>query len=136
MVQELIEEAFMAKILIVDDDPDIVEASSLFLQKAGHTTMAAYSRGEGMAAVASFKPDLLILDVMMEQPDDGFAMAQDLRRQGRNFPILMLTSVASASGLAFGKDAEMVPVDDFQTKPVEPADLVRKVARLLKQGED
>jgi len=126
----------MAKILIVDDDPDIVEASSLFLQKAGHTTMAAYSRGEGMAAVASFMPDLLILDVMMEQPDDGFAMAQDLRRQGRNFPILMLTSVASASGLAFGKDAEMVPVDDFQTKPVEPADLVRKVARLLKQGED
>jgi DNA-binding response OmpR family regulator len=125
----------MAKILIVDDDPDIVEASSLFLQKAGHTIMAAYSRAEGMEAVDSFQPDLLILDVMMEQPDDGFTMAQDLRREGRNFPILMLTSVASASGLAFGKDAEMVPVDDFQSKPVEPADLVRKVADLLKCRE-
>jgi hypothetical protein len=43
--------------------------------------------------------------------------------------------VASASGLAFGKDAEMVPVDDFQSKPVEPADLVRKVADLLKCRE-
>ncbi|MGA2080889.1 MAG: response regulator [Holophaga sp.] len=125
----------MAKILIVDDDPDIVEASSLFLQKAGHTVTGAYSRREGMDAIAASAPDLLILDVMMEQPDDGFAMAQDLRRQGRNFPILMLTSVASASGLAFGKDPEMVPVDDFQAKPVEPAELVRKVANLLKRRE-
>ena len=125
----------MAKILIVDDDPDIVEAGTLILQREGHTIKAAYSRAEGMAAVTSFAPDLMILDVMMEQPDDGFAMAQDLRRQGRNFPIIMLTSVASASGLAFGKDAEMVPVDEFQAKPVEPADLVRKVANLLRRRE-
>ena len=125
----------MGKILIVDDDPDIVDASSLILQKEGHTIKAAYSRAEGMAAVESFHPDLMILDVMMEQPDDGFTMAQELRRQGRNFPIIMLTSVASASGLAFGKDAEMVPVDEFQAKPVEPADLVRKVANLLRRRE-
>jgi DNA-binding response OmpR family regulator len=126
----------MAKILIVDDDPDIVDAGSLILQREGHTVQAAYSRAEGMAAVAACAPDLMILDVMMEQPDDGFAMAQDLRRQGRNFPIIMLTSVASASGLAFGRDAEMVPVDEFQSKPVEPADLVRKVADLLRRRED
>ena len=122
-------------VLIVDDDPDIVEAGTLILQREGHTIKAAYSRAEGMAAVTSFAPDLMILDVMMEQPDDGFAMAQELRRQGRNFPIIMLTSVASASGLAFGKDAEMVPVDEFQAKPVEPADLVRKVANLLRRRE-
>ena len=125
----------MAKILIVDDDPDIVEASTLFLQKEGHTVKAAYNRVDGLAAVLEFDPDLLILDVMMEQPDDGFAMAQELRRMGRSLPILMLTSVASASGLAFGKDTEMVPVDDFQAKPVEPAELVRKVAHLLKRRE-
>lgn len=124
----------MAKVLIVDDDPDIVEASCLFLGKAGHTCATAYSREEGMAAMARFQPDLLILDVMMEQPDDGFRMAQELRRQGCKLPILMLTSVASASGLAFGRDDEMVPVDDFQAKPVEPAELVRKVARLLEGG--
>ena len=123
----------MAKVLIVDDDPDIVEASQLFLEREGHRIETAGSRREGMEKVESFQPDLLILDVMMEQPDDGFAMAQDLRRLGKNFPILMLTSVASASGLAFDKDAEMVPVDDFQAKPVEPATLVRKVAELLKR---
>lgn len=122
----------MAKILIVDDDPDIVEASQLFLEKEGHQIETANNRRDGMAKVESFQPDLLILDVMMEQPDDGFAMAQDLRRLGKHFPILMLTSVASASGLAFDKDSEMVPVDDFQAKPVEPATLVKKVAELLK----
>ena len=53
----------------------------------------------------------------------------------RSVPEASLTSVASASGLAFGKDEEMVPVDDFQAKPVEPADLVRKVASLLKSRE-
>ncbi len=123
----------MAKILIVDDDPDIVEASTLFLERAGHTIQCAYNRQDGMKAVDAFGPDLLILDVMMEQPDDGFAMAQDLRHQGWKRPILMLTSVASASGLAFGRDDEMVPVDDFQAKPVEPAELVRKVAALLER---
>jgi DNA-binding response OmpR family regulator len=123
----------MAKVLIVDDDPDIVEASQLFLEKEGHQIETANNRSEGMKKVESFQPDLLILDVMMEQSDDGFAMAQDLRRLGKTFPILMLTSVASASGLAFDKDAEMVPVDDFQAKPVEPAILVKKVAELLKR---
>ena len=121
----------MAKILIVDDDPDIVEASRLFLEKAGHHTDFAHNRAVGMAKVASFQPDLLILDVMMEQPDDGFAMAQELRRKGLRFPILMLSSVASASGLSFGKDDEMVPVDDFQPKPVDPATLIAKVDKLL-----
>jgi len=121
----------VAKILIVDDDPDIVEASTLFLEREGYEIASAYNRRDGMKLVESFGPDLLILDVMMEQPDDGFAMAQDLRRQGRKLPILMLTSVASASGLAFGRDDEMVPVDEFQAKPVEPAELVRKVKALL-----
>lgn len=121
----------MARILIVDDDPDIVEASQLFLEKEGHQIETANSRGEGMKKVEAFKPELLILDVMMEQPDDGFLMAQDLRRKGFQQPILMLTSVATASGLAFGKDEEMVPVDEFLPKPVEPSLLVAKVAELL-----
>ncbi len=121
----------MARILIVDDDPDIVEASQLFLEREGHQIGTAYNRPDGLAMVDTFKPDLLILDVMMEQPDDGFAMAQELRRKGNRLPILMLTSVASASGLAFGQDDEMVPVDAFVPKPVEPATLIATVAKLL-----
>ena len=125
----------MAKILIVDDDPDVVEAVGLFLQKEGHEVANAYDRQEGMKQVASFQPDLIVLDVMMEQPDDGIAMAQDLRRKDFSNPILMLTSVGKATGMEFGSDSEMVPVDDFEEKPIDPAKLVAKVKELLKKSE-
>ncbi|HUW61153.1 MAG TPA: response regulator [Candidatus Bathyarchaeia archaeon] len=125
----------MAKILIVDDDPDVVETVGLFLRQDGHQTAAAFDRREGMAQVAGFKPDLIVLDVMMEQPDDGLTMAQDLRRQGFKHPILMLTSINRATGMVYGKDPDIAPVDDFQEKPIEPAALVAKVNQLLRQPE-
>ena len=121
----------MAKVLIVDDDPDIVEAGKLILEKEGYEVATASSREEGLTAVEGQQPDLIILDVMMEQPDDGIAMAQKLRRDGFEKPILMLTSVGRASGLNIGKDSDLVPVDDFQEKPIEPAKLVKKVKELL-----
>ena len=121
----------MAKILLVDDDPDVVEAETLFLEAAGHKVVAAYNRADGMAAVAAEKPDLLILDIMMEQPDDGIAMAQDLRRQGCALPILMLSSIGKVTNLEYGKDDAIVPADDFLEKPVEPDTLVEKVNALL-----
>ncbi len=72
----------MAKILIVDDDPDITFATGLFLKKAQHEVLTASNRADGMKAIEDENPDLIILDVMMEQADDGIAMAQELRRQG------------------------------------------------------
>ena len=122
----------MAKILIVDDDADIVEAIQLVLEKEGYETALAYNRPEGMQQVEAGTPDLIILDVMMDEPDDGIAMAQDLRRQQFDKPILMLTSVAKVTGMKFGRDDEMVPVDEFVEKPIDPATLVTKVKELLK----
>ncbi len=121
----------MARILIVDDDRDIVEACRLFLEREGHTLAAAYSRGGGMRAVAEWPPDLLILDVMMEQPDDGIVMARDLRRLGWKMPIVILTSLGKVAGLGCGADPDVVPVDAFLDKPVRPAVLVSTVADLL-----
>lgn len=126
----------MARILIVDDDPDIVEACRLFLEREKHEVSAAHSRGEGMKAIADRPPDLLILDVMMELPDDGIAMAQELRRTGFSKPILMLTSIGKVTGMSYGKDADLVPVDDFQEKPVDPATLLRKVTSLLTKKKE
>lgn len=123
----------MARILVVDDDPDITFAVSLFLKKEKHEVQAAASRAEGMKALESFKPDLMILDVMMEQPDDGIAMAQELRRTGRTVPIIMLTSVGKVTGMRYGRDNDLVPVDAFFEKPVRPEDLLKKINELLKK---
>ena len=125
----------MARILIVDDDPDVFEASRLILEAEGHEVRGASSREEGMKAIRAGEPDLLLLDVMMAQPDDGITMAQELRRDGFAAPILMLTGIGKVTGLRYGKDEEMLPVDDFQEKPMDPEDLIRKVAELLKGKE-
>ncbi len=121
----------MPKILIIDDDPDIVDSCRLFLEKKGFAVSGASSRDAGMKAVDAFKPDLLILDVMMEQPDDGIAMAQDLRRRGFQAPILMLTSISKVTGMSYGRDDDLVPVDEFQEKPIDATTLVAKVNKLL-----
>jgi len=121
----------MARILIVDDDPDIVFTIGLFLKKAQHEVLSASNREDGMKAIEQQNPDLIILDVMMEQPDDGIAMAQELRRQGNETPILMLTSVARVTGFAYDQDQELVPVDAFHEKPIQPETLLATVEQLL-----
>jgi DNA-binding response OmpR family regulator len=126
----------MARILVVDDDPDITFALSLYLKKARHDVRTAASRAEGMDAMKAFAPDLLILDVMMEQPDDGIAMAQELRRTGCRLPIIMLTSVGQVTGMSYGSDDDLVPVEVFFEKPVRPDDLLNTVAGLLKKEGD
>jgi len=62
----------MAKVLIIDDDPDISEALRLVIQASGHEVSEAHSAAEGMRKVAEFSPDLIILDVMMESDTSGF----------------------------------------------------------------
>jgi len=121
------------KILIVDDDPDIVDAGRLVLEREGYEVVGAPNRADGMKQLEESKPDLLILDVMMEEPDDGLRMAREIRKSGNTVPIIMLTSVNAAMGLNIDKDGEIVPVDEFQPKPVEPQTLVAKVKKLLEQ---
>lgn len=124
-------ECVVPKILIVDDDPDIVEACRLVLEREGYEVEGASSRADGMKKIEEVKPDLLILDVMMEEPDDGLRMAREIRKAGHTLPIIMLTSVNAAMGLNIDKDEEMVPVDEFQPKPVDPQTLIAKVKKLL-----
>ena len=121
----------MAKILIVDDDKDFVSAVSLVLKSNGFDVTVANSRQEGMEKFDEDDPDLVLLDVMMDEPDDGFVLAQSLKKKARDIPILMLTSVGQVTGLDFDKDSEMVPVDDFEQKPIMPNILLEKINQLL-----
>jgi DNA-binding response OmpR family regulator len=122
----------MAKILIADDDPDFVDASKIILEKEGHKILTADNVRDVMRLLDKENPELLIIDVMMEQPDDGIAIAQELRRKGNTIPIIMITSISKLSGMEYGKDESLVPVDEFQEKPIEPRKLVELVNKLLK----
>lgn len=120
----------MAKIAIIDDDPDILDASSLILQSKGYEVITAANPDDGYKIIKEQKPDLIILDVMMNEPDDGFFLAQKLRREKLETPIIMYTSVSKTLGLEFAA-GEMIPVDEFVEKPISPETLIDKVEKLL-----
>lgn len=131
------------KILIVDDDPDIVEAMRLPLESSGFEVVSASSGAEGLAALKKENPDLILLDVMMESTTEGFQVAYTIRsddpkseyKKYRNIPILMITAVNQVmkSNFSKGTDAEFLPVTDFIEKPIQPLDLLNKVSDLLKK---
>lgn len=124
------------KVIVVDDDADILEATRLTLQSAGYAVETAATAAEGMEKIRSGGIDLVILDVMMARDTEGFQVAQDLKSdpQLKDIPILMMTSVSAKSGFSFDPetDGDYLPVEDFVEKPVDPADLLARVEKLLK----
>jgi two-component system alkaline phosphatase synthesis response regulator PhoP len=124
----------MSKILIVDDDPDLVEAVTMILESKDYDVIAAYGGIEGLEKAKAEEPDLIVLDVMM--PDkDGYAVCKELKDDPKygNIPILLLTAVVSKIPTTrytqqMGLETE---ADDYIDKPVEPAELVRRIEVLL-----
>ncbi len=126
----------MAKILIIDDDPDIVEAMRVVLESKGYWVINAESGEEGLNKARAHKPDLIILDIMMETADKGFDVARELRKDDlfKNVPILMLTALKEKMGLDFKKeagDSVWLPVEAYLEKPLKPEELISKVEHLL-----
>ena len=121
----------MPRILIVDDDRDFVEAVRLHLERAGYGVESAYDRPDGMRKAREGQFDLLILDVMMSEMDDGIVMAQELHREGFDGPIIMMSGISQATNMAYDKDAEITPAAVFLEKPVKPEILIARVDALL-----
>ena len=127
------------KILVIDDDPDLVEVIRLTLNASGFQVFSAASGAEGLEKVKEINPDLIILDVMMDHTTEGFQVSLKLRSpdpaseyaEYRDIPILMLTAIHSTTPLRFAPEGEYLPVDSFAEKPLEPAELVSTVERLL-----
>jgi DNA-binding response OmpR family regulator len=115
---------------MIDDDLDIIEASELVLKSKGYETVSANNPDDGYRLIKEKSPDLIILDVMMDEPDDGFFLAQKLRKENIKTPILMYTSVSKTTGYDFAA-GDMVPVDEFVEKPISPEELIQKVNKLL-----
>jgi len=130
----------MAKILVVDDDPDVVMSTRLCLEAEGHEVIEAKNGTECLARIRTQRPDLIILDVMMDTTTEGFQISLMLRSEDptseyyafRDIPILILTSIHSTTSMRFGPTEDYLPVEEFVDKPIDPDDLVQKVKTLLK----
>jgi DNA-binding response OmpR family regulator len=119
------------KVLIIDDDIDLVEAMRITLEGAGFTVIDAQDGQKGLEKVNSEKPDLVILDVMMGTQDEGFHIAYSLRRNAAtaDLPIIMVTAIGQETGFMFDKekDGDFLPVNEFIEKPINPDKLVESV---------
>jgi len=130
----------MAKILIIDDDPDMVLATRMCLEGAGHKVISARNGAEGLKQVKAERPDLIVLDVMMDSATEGFQVALALRKPEpgseyeafRSIPIVILTAIHSTTPLRFGPEQDYLPVDAFVDKPIKPDDFLAAVNGLLK----
>ena len=123
------------RILIVDDDPDLVETVSMLLESRGFTPLPAYGGLEGMALAQERKPDLIVLDVMM--PDkDGYTVCNELKQMPgmKEIPIILLTAVTDhiATTSYTMRGGMETLADDFFQKPVNIEALVARVEELLK----
>lgn len=126
----------MPKILIIDDDEDIVESMRIVLESGDYRVESASSGQEGLEKAGRNKPDLVILDVMMESKDKGFEVARDLKKGNcRDVPILMLTAIQEKMGMDFkaqAGDPDWLPVDYYVDKPLKPEELLGKVGSILR----
>ena len=122
----------MTQVLIVDDDPDFVEITSMILKQHGYSVSTAASGDEALEKMHAERPDVLLLDVMMSTVLDGvnvsFAMSEDPAL--KSVPIVMISSILDSPNADKSPTDEYVPISAWITKPVNPDKLVSTVQRL------
>ncbi len=128
------------RILLVDDDVDFIDLNKAVLENHGFDVVSAFSGREGLDKVRFEQPDLIVLDLMMEKHDTGFAFAKALKADPlyKNIPILMLTAVSGTTGYDFSQelDGYWMKTDDYASKPLLPEDLMKRVKDLLARSEE
>lgn len=129
-----------SKILIIEDDTDLVAALKILLETRNYQISTAFDPEEGNTKLHQEKPDLIILDVMFGNKGEskGFDFAQKIRydKQYADIPVLMLTAINTEKPFfhfSDETDGEFLPVDSFIDKPVKPEELYKKVEELINQ---
>ena len=128
------------RILMIDDDRNLVNVFRLVCSARGYEFFAAHSAAEGLEKIPEVEPDLIILDVIMEDFVAGFRVVSELRADPASplsrfsrVPIVMLTSVTSKTQLDFSDrvGTALLPVDAFVEKPVKPAEMLARIEQML-----
>lgn len=131
------------KILVVDDDPDFVEATRLLLESQSYEVVTAFNAEQAIEMVQTERPDLMLLDIMMPEGTEGFHVVWRVRNQLpeelADTPIIIVTGLHKYTQVRVYPDdsdgtykpGEYLPVQGFMDKPVDPADLLSQVAEIL-----
>jgi two-component system response regulator MtrA len=123
----------MAKILVVDDDPDFVRVTSKVLRAAGYQVASAPNGAKALQAMRQDHPDLVLLDVMMSYVLDGLDVSREIAGDPElaGIPVIMVTSLTAVRDTGMFPGDEYVPVDEWLAKPVSPQTLLERVAQAL-----
>jgi len=123
------------KILLVDDDIDLIEQNKILLESLGFKVITAESAKEGFDIFIKEKPDAAIVDLIMENPDSGFVLSHKIKstEYGKNIPVLILTSATYDTGVKFSastrEEKEWIKCDGILNKPVVVEDLLAKLEK-------
>jgi CheY-like chemotaxis protein len=125
-------------ILVVDDDLDILEQYALLLKADGYNVVQSSSVAEAEETILTVRPDLAILDLMMEDKDAGFVLCNQLKRLYTDLPVIIVSNVTPITGLDFrprnSEEQSWVRADAMLSKPVVAERLRTEMRRLLGQG--
>lgn len=124
------------KILIVDDDADYLFQLRHHVEKMGFDVVTAESQREAENVLKNMKPDLAVLDLMMENEDSGFILSYKLKRMYPEVPVIIATAVSAETGMSFGISSEQerrwIKADLYLEKGIRPDQLYREILKLLK----
>ena len=125
------------KVLMIDDDPEFIDAITNILDARGYDVVSANDGKDGVAKAKQEKPDIILLDVMMTTKSEGFDVARELSKDAnlKGIPVIMLTGVRKEMNLPFGfePDADWLPIKAFLEKPVKPETLLKTIEESIKK---
>lgn len=116
-------------ILVIDDDPDIIETVQMILSAKGYEVVSASSGSQGVELLRSSRPDMILCDMMMETIDSGMQAAQQIRQEHGDIPVFLLSSIAEMT--AATTQIRELGFNGIIQKPVDPGRLVGTVQSIL-----
>jgi len=121
------------RILVVDDDPDLVLAYRVVLESAGYQVDAAPSGEAGLLHMRQQRPDLILMDVMMASPLEGYYITQQISDDPalNTIPILMVSAISESQYAGSFPTDQYLDIREFISKPIEPAHLLAKIKQYL-----
>jgi CheY-like chemotaxis protein len=123
----------MAKILVVDDDPDFVNLTRTILRSKDYEVSTAANGEQALATMRKDKPDVVLLDIMMAYILDGLDVGREMAEdvELKDIPVIMVTSLTGARAQVELPSDEYIPVEDWIHKPIDPDDLLERIEAAL-----